>query len=352
MEIKYLRKMLVQVDARISTPQSLSGDALREKLDGIPVPRAQRRDWRRFFSPQSGVTYAVAFALMIALFFSLEYYSPDMINDVLHIAPSGSEASAAGELQSAEPTAASVAAFALPVNEEPDAGAEISSSPEAVLFLDEPAETFGVGGGGEAVLLLTQDMYSYYYRVNDTTDPDKQAFPVTLEIADTAAGLSVAQIDIPDMNSVERLFVQGDKLIVVGVGETGLVTRSYGLANPGSPEEQLMKTQPGEFVDARIYKDIVHIVTATDAVPQDCETVALPGAEASDSCVITAVNVSTLETGQKAFSGAKGTVQLYNLNAYIHYEGENENGELRQYIGQVLFEGIDIALGTTAETVS
>lgn len=350
MEIKYLRKMLGQIDARILTPPGLRGDVLRQKLDGVSqLSPASGWDFKRLFSPQSGVAYAAAFALIIALFFSLEYYSPQMIDSSVRIAREEEPEPGLFSVQSSLPEAdAAGAVFSDAGEDSREAVAPFSAmSGEPVSDAPQEENALGTGGGGKAVLLLEQGTYAYYSRENDENDPDRTGFPITLEVTDTAAKLPVAQIHIPDMREIDRVFVKDSALLLVGTDGGAVVSRAYDMTDPASPVQQLVTAQPGDFVDARLYENVLHIASAAKEAPADCELIPLPDANSGDCCVITAIDLQTLQTARKAFSGAKGTIQLHNLYVYIHYEGAGG-----QYIGQIALDGLEISLATAVEAAS
>lgn len=351
-EIKYLRKVLGQVDNRIRVPQSLDAQSLLPLLDGIEsssYETARRRP--RWISLQSGVAYAAAFALIVALFYSMELYRPQMLEGGMLVAESS---------QSAQALLAEDAA---------DAGGDVQPETDLILVGDDsgdlsgeavpdtalPSQAGGIAeaapvtaafgiGGVESNLLLEQDNTAYYCRVNDSTDPDRQA-PVTLEIVDTASQELVSQIDISEMSAIDRCFVAENLLLLVGQNEDAVVISTYDNTDPASPAEMSSLARQGELVDARAYKDVVHVVSFS-AEPENAVT--LPNAAYEDCLVITAYNTETSESYTRSFIGAKGTVQLHNLNAYIHYEGESEDGEAKDYIAQILLDGMDIELTTVS----
>lgn len=362
MEVKYLRKVLGQVDERIQVPESVQASSLMHLLDGIPEPAVakpvaakkeppRRKAQRKWFSLQSGIAYAAAFALIVALFYSFELSKNNLGTN--NIGPGAATSAAAGESSEAEPVD--------PANAPTQTGEDATtptSKPQTAASAAEPngpattsePDALGVGGAMQAALLLEQDGVLYYCRANDPSDPDKKGFPVSLEIVDQSTQELLAQVNIPDMQGIEKCFAQDGNLLLLGKGEAGIVLRAYSAGESGTDyTEQLVDALPGTLLDARLYQDTVHIVAMADENPENnADVVELPNAQAPDTCTVKAVNLETMETAAKAFVGAKGSVQLHNQNAYIHYEGVSEDGEPRDYIAQITLEGLSINLGTVS----
>lgn len=369
-EIKYLRKVLGQVDERIEVPESVSAESLRSLLDNVEplTPGEISRRRPRWLSLQSGIAYAAAFALIVALFYSMELYRPAMIDGGLKIEHTATAEPAAiqqpvgndAATEQGEVTPLSVednaqgayTATAQTTNAAGDSESVITIAPDtdedAQGTQDKPEATSAIGGSARATLLYEDAENAYYYRLNDMTDPDRQS-PVTLEIVNKSSQEMTASLNIADMRSIEKCIVYGDFILAVGNGDNGVAVHVYD--NSPNPTAQKSFTQHGKLVDARLYKDVVHIVSLSPSQPEGVAVAGLPNATAQDTCIITAISLNSLETASKAYSGADGTVQLHNLNAYINYEGaaaSGENGSAKRYIAQILFNGLDIELGTVS----
>ncbi len=77
LEMKHLRKRLSELDAQIVLPDSLKGEALLARLDGVeqqapPMSAALMRP-RRWLNARSGFAYAAAFLLIVGLFYGLGF---------------------------------------------------------------------------------------------------------------------------------------------------------------------------------------------------------------------------------------------------------------------------------------
>lgn len=363
-EIKYLQKVLRQVDNRVQTPESLSAGSLRHLLDSVDAPTVREAKPHRMLrlSFQSGIAYAAAFALIVALFYSTKFYYPSMVSggtDVLALeqqpkAEVMTAEDAGGEIVEAEtPDYAGEAPIMLAEPESPEPAAVAN---EDVLLADEPsgrndsqavAPKLGIGGGGKANLLLERDEYAFYWRMNDLSDPDRTS-PVSFEVVDKETQAVVTQTDVPLESIMQSLELNGS-LIFIGTGLSGdAEIYSYDISSPEAPVMQIEFAQEGELIGANVYKDIVRVVTLSETADSDLDTELLPGCVSSESCVITAFDPASQSLVTKQFTGANGTIQLHSLNAYIRYTGQDDEGETKNYIAQILFDGMDITLGTVS----
>lgn len=357
-EIKYLRKALLGVDRRIQVPESVSGQSLRHLLDGVEQPapaESVRRARPRWLSLQSGVAYAAAFALIVALFYSTRLYRPDMIDGVMPVEQQAPKAAAAiaetagsNNPDGVQPDV--LTAFVLPEESGQDSNIQIADAqPSGNADAQEAPqpEPYAVGGSGMATLLLEREQVSYYWRLNDAADPDKAGFPCTLEVVDNATGQLAAQINPAEMQSIAHGFALEDRFVIVGSDGEDTVYIVYDTSNPKNPIEKYRHIQNGELADAKLYNGVLRIITLSDR--PDGEVVSLPNSTGpEDYCVIGAVSLMEYRSETKSFAGADGTVQLHNLNAYIHYAGSSDNGEGKSYIAQINFDGLGIELGTVS----
>lgn len=357
-EIKYLRKALLRVDNRIRVPESVSAESLRHLLDNVeqPAPRSTAKNARpRWLSLQSGIAYAAAFVLIVALFYSTRLYSPDMITGGLAM-PQSSDVSGAAVsnplsvADNAQEQPIEVNTFAIVEDDLPVSSGQAADTqtPAASAVDGATTEHPAVGGGGMATLLLEGAKTSYYWRLNDATDPDKAGFPCTLELVNNATGNLVGQVDLPGIQNVEYGFEIEDRFVIVGSVDKDTVFIVYDTTNPESPVERDVSLQSGELISANLYKDILRIVTLSDKPNSDI--VELPHSVSTGYCVVGLVSPLDYQAYQKSFSGVDkdSVVQLHNLNAYIRYHGSDDNGGTKDYIAQVNFDGLDVELGTVS----
>ncbi len=354
LEAKQLQRVLKQVDRRVKVPESLDISRLRPLIDDVEPATIRERRLPSWISLQSGIAYAAAFCLIVALVYSTEIYKPNMITGGMSIPsrPQSEAAAASEEIAADELDAAQIAPpelFASRLAEDTadeSAGTETAGVQQEAAAEDSDAavEEFGpgLGGSGLSTLLLERDGYEYRWRPSDAADPDRNGY-ATLEVIHKDTQELVSLTDIQEMQYVDRAFAQGDALALVGLGENGVAAALYSGAQ--EPVIREVFEQPGELVDANLYEGILHIVSLTD--PADGEdTVVLPDSLPDGGvCVITAIDMETLESAQERYFGKIGSVQLHNLNAYIRYEGVDEDDEAANYIAQIFLDGLEIELG-------
>lgn len=365
-EIKYLRKVLGKVDTRIKVPDSVSADSLRALLDNVEAPAPREAATRRpgWLSLQSGIAYAAAFVLIVALFYSTRLYRPDVISGGMDIVEESQAVGQAVEAKAPDdagdlllaPNEDSGSSATMP--DVPNAAAgNAAIAPFAETVSEQAPETsggeradvshkLGVGGGGESTFIFEQDGYAYYQRTNDVNDPDRTS-PVSLEVVNIETQEIAAQSDIP-LSEVSRNFEINGEIVFVGAGLSGeTVLYIYDVSTPEEPVFENAFSQEGVLVGARAYNGIIHIVSIAGAGDSDAEL--LPNCASGEVCVITAFDPVTQESVTKRFVGANGTVQLHNLSAYIRYTGVDEAGDNRDYIAQIALDGMDIELGTVSQ---
>jgi hypothetical protein len=146
------------------------------------------------------------------------------------------------------------------------------------------------------------------------------------------------------MLAVSLGFAAEEGLSLVGAFEDDVVVNIYSSA----PELELtgLFTQPGELVDARVYNGVLHIVSLSDTLPDEIDITVLPDSSGGvESCVITALDLDTLDYARHAFSGANGAIQLGDSTVVINYDGLDENGESVRCFAPVFLDGMEIELG-------
>ena len=88
-EVKRIKKALGALDSRVEMPESLRGDALLHKLEGIEPSVPTRKKIRELVLPRRGIrmfaTYAAAFALVVGLLYGV------ILNRPAELAPGGME---------------------------------------------------------------------------------------------------------------------------------------------------------------------------------------------------------------------------------------------------------------------
>lgn len=374
-EAKYLRKVLGEVDDGIPVPDSVRGDVLRAKLDNVypdakaaPNKKSGTVFGLRWFGWQSGVTYAAAFTLIVALFYGLgldRQAVPDIVGDGVALTepevPVTFDAQAETESVTPEQSAWKQDSSE---NAQPSQGGADNAPASHWEAPQQQSGEGGVGGGGQATVLGTLAGYTYVWRANDATDPDKGAYPVTMDVISDADAKLVAQIDIEDMQTVTAAYFTDTALVLVGADAQAVVTRSYDVTDPRTPGLMTTLSQPGAYVGSHLHENTVHTVTFTEdaAALESIETEALPHALSENACVISAVDCITHASAVKAFSGADNDITLYDLSTYISFMGEvdpeaeipaGENSGAAfvpeaqaMYIAQIRMDGLDIFLAS------
>ncbi len=274
LEIKYLRKVLGQVDNRIQLPASLEASALRGLLDEIEPTNVREVAARRprWLSLQSGIAYAAAFALIVGLFYATKLYRPEIIDGGLRIthqvqskvvpstaeapnvAANLDEAQANSVVDSAATQAPQVVAAEATVT--PPAEADASTAKSA------SAPALGVGGGGVSHVLFEQDGLQYRWRTNDANDPDRST-PVSLEVINLASEDIMTQIDLPSVVDVKSCLLSTDKLILIGTSDTSpteFTVLLYSSVIPVPDDKPQIFVQLGSFVDVKLNEQgaIIH----------------------------------------------------------------------------------------------
>lgn len=372
-ETKSLYKTWSKVDSQIQLPPSLTGHALLPLLDQIPEPKQAVREPHRkiqfsprVFSWKSATTYAAALVLIVALSALLSRSPTDTARGVVVIdEPAGSDFGA-----NANPLDPDVPDPGTQPESDADAGANENlpatpRTPEDTPVADNPAdgaEPAGgaeqpvdaegpVGGSGESIILHEDASYVYTWRPNDLTDPDKAGYPLVVNVMNMSTGELAFSVDVAAIESVTQSFLYGSKLSLVGTSATNEadeVLLVYDFSQPGQADNVLEHSLPGKLLAARLYKNIVNVVTYAPAwADPGCEITALPDGTGDDLCVIAAVDLDTVQVEQKAFAGAGETISLYNLNAYLDYEGtitdDNPEGH---HVAHIRLDGTNIELRT------
>lgn len=382
--MKYLRKVLGEVDSQIPVPDSLRGVALRGKLDNVypiaPAPPDKKSGVQfnlRWLNWHSGLAYAAAFALIVGLFYGLGFHQqPQIVDGNIEIqsqtpaeapvSPDSADSDMALPESDAQEAPLAPAVGTAPDTDTRQDAAGGTGTPQA------PVVQEGLGGGGQTVSLGQYNGYTYAWRANDATDPDKTGFPVTMEIL--SGEQVVASVDIPDMYDVRQSFFVEEHIVLVGGNGAEIVSRSYNIAAPEAVAEGAMVKQPGTYVNSREYQGFVHVVTylanADGLADYSIESEALPGATDPGACIITSIDAVRDLVVQKAFTGSQEDISLHNLSAIITYTGtpindgadaeespqdasEPEDGEEPAggssiYVAQIQLDGSTITLGSVS----
>lgn len=384
-DVKYLYKVWSKVDSGVELPPTLTGDALLPLLKDIPEPALKekmreatpkaRQPYRRIrFSPhvfswKSGATYAAAMVLIVALASSLGRGTPaDIQEGVIEMQPAES-AQATDELgnqvapfafgEAVEDSAADSAAPAGDGRSLPQDAPAVAEAPTQPPATEPPAEAMDAasidyddnaakGGPGVSIELGQAGDYTFNWRANDPSDPDKGAYPVTVNVIHTSTGVSAFEIDIQELRTVDQYVVYEGVLTLVGgsVGQDGVVVKSFDLSQVGNHQEVYQRFQPGALLDVRNYQNVLSLITFASADQSPgCEVVPLPDSVESGQCIISTIDLATMTGSQKAFSGASQDLSPGNRNIYVQYEGEpSDENPSGRYVAHIRLNGTEIEL--------
>lgn len=334
---QYLNRVLSGAVDKVKLPSSLRGDALISLLDDIHVTQPVRKPALRLLSWQAAVTYAAAFVMIVAISTLVVRNNPsaDIIAGQLEASP---QSSSAEDMQSPEmesydePMAEmevfdeaamspQMEAYSAPVEH----GALRSSEPSTTKVDSDSDATAapGIGGENKSIELGKDELYTYTYRINDETDPDKEGIPLTINVMHTSSGVLAFPIEVYDMLSINKYFSYNNSLTVIGEGTAGVVVRTYDLSQVGAASERMVVNQAGNFVSAKLHGNIVYVVTRSDNSNGGySEMIALPEAASDDICVILAADIESAYSEQKAFVGADGDIAMSSSGVQISYSGE------------------------------
>ena len=352
-EIKYMRKVLQSVDDRILIPESVRGEALRLKLEGVQLDQEPKPNARtglrlvpRALAYRTGLTCAAAFLLIIALFYGIRGQGGHLISGNMSI-----EGEAVQETM--DEMAIEEAAMPDEAADSMDTGGQTMFSGGTPRDNTAPQSraSMGVGGGGVSTVLRETGKVTYSFRYNDSTDPDKANYPITVEIADNSTGETVTQVDIPDMQSVENLYAYEDGMVLVGMGNTGVVTRCYSVQEGVEPAGRLVVAQEGALYASGSSADTETVYTLTvveQSAAVDAEVLSMPGSSAGESAgyLVTAIDLTGAVpvSDQKLLEGDITSIETQDNIAVVTYRAVDENGDTQTLTAQLLLSGEGIVL--------
>ena len=341
-EIEKLRELMAEVDKGINVPLSLSGDILRHKLEDIPAPEERKPfAFSRVFSFQSAASYAVMFALIVAVVYSMRYtnQAPPLVEGQFSVSENATTFDEAAEVEIFSDVeyfdvpkteesividrSAGVVSFAAPLEQ-----ADImtgGASPSSALT-DNSQNSAHTGGSGQSHPLGESGGYQISWRENDPSDIDKAGSPVTVEIIAGSSSL-ISQVNISNMDIVSGFIAEGDALVILGSAAGVWVINSYIGFEDLQPEFTGSMTMPGASMTKRIYQDVVYAVSYikdTSTAPVDIERIPIEGSNGSGICYIGAIDIKTGETNLVGFDNACEDITLFDRHAYISLYDEED----------------------------
>ncbi len=357
--------MLTMVDEDIQVPYGVRGEVLRQRLEDVyptkaaaPNTKSGLRLSTGWLSWQSGFSYAAAFALIVSLFYGLGFdrQTNSIVDDSIQLQsaqPQGETQERVAitsdtdvSAQSAVPEVASFSEASPRQMPQPAAIAEESTQQVVPFGITQTPDVGGVGGGSMTLLSDTYNGYVFTWRTNDSADPQKGQYPITVDIMDKSSQFLVSQIDVPDIQTVESHYFADNRLFFTGQFQDGVMTRVYNIQEAVHPVEVAAIASPGSTVASRQYNGIYRTVTyAPDASSVTCEVEPLPNSVQEGVCVITSIQLDQGGYQQKAFSGAGEETLLYDFNAYIQYQSQTaEETEPSVEYARIALEELSITL--------
>lgn len=369
LEMKYLRKRLSEVDAHIVLPDSLKGEALLARLDGVeqqapPMSVTLMRP-RRWFNARSGFAYAAAFLLIVGLFYGLGFDKQSNLIDGTITLDREQGRSIESRLEVEETSPASVpeaaARAALPAAEqsgEPEANNSKAADMAPFAALSGPSASTSkeaedrnvpdaMGGVLSTQLCTFGEDYVLACRPVDENDPHIDAANV-LEVLNHRENRLVALVPLPAMDRVLKAFA-GDHLVaVVGEDDHSVYTLTLDLSDLEEPKTLELLEQPGALAAARVFERVAHLVSYTsEPLEGEFHAVELPHSSETGAAVFTALSLEDGSRNQVTFLGAGKEIKLYNISAYVYFDGvslENEVETSDLFVAQIKFNDLEIEL--------
>ena len=356
-----MRSMLAEIDKGIKVPMSLSGDVLRHKLDEVPAQKAQRPfAFSRVFSFQSVASYAVMFAIMVAVAYAMRFnHQAPLVEgqfavpDAIHLADPVKDDFSDVEFFE-EPAEREVSEFNHNENDtiiiREQALEQINIAGNSTVDIggtkpeQTPAPIAHTGGGEQANPLGTYGDYQLLWRENDPNDLDNGEFPVSLEIIGQGNTM-ISQTNIADMDMITDFLVDDDVLVIFGSNAGQWTMNAY--AGFSSEQLALMSslTQPGGIVSTRMHQGVVYAASYAVTAEPGVELVTIPEShnDSEGICYIGAIDVKTGETNLIGFEKASRDIMLLDKNVYVSlYSVDSPNGSKVDKVASIALNGISI----------
>ena len=328
LEEQYLRGALDSVDSRIGLPDSLRGQALLYKLEGVKQDIPAQQKVRELIFPRranvrSLFAYAAALVLVVGLFYSLGTHRPWEVS--VGVIPLEQEAelqplSEGGGLSGASQDYTRSTPYDQPsYGQTTDPGSQIlSGQQEGVQPIDY---IDGVGGAGMGTRLGELGGYMLSYRPNDATDPDRLSnAPNTLFLLDPNSDTIVSQVDIPYMSEISSFYVSGSTLTLVGVAEGMTFIHSLDYALPDSPASVLFLDKPGELAAKGYFDGLLYVAShISDREQRSPNSIVLTDSDRQCSSTLTLIDLARNMVYQTCVLGAGSEILLERGGAQIFY---------------------------------
>ena len=375
LEAKHLKRTLGLLDARVVLPDSLKGSALVSRISSTHPRVSTQQKVRELLFPRrpnfrSWLTYAVAFLLIVGLFYGIEHQRLNSLGGELVLSPPNDDLPimAEGGGQPGEFHAAGEGQYPLGVRVGGEVTDDVYSQPGVEVLDDNevvsegeinesiPSEpdveyfvgTVAVGGAGMGTRLGEFGDFVLSYRPNDAADPDRLGYaPNVLLLLDADEVQIVSQHDIPYMTEITSFHLDGDVLVLVGSAGDIAHIQSIDYSDAQNPFTLLTLEQPGEIVAENYFDGILYLASHAPGLADDGSQIfVIEDSTEYGSVTLTLVNISESEVNRVVLSGVGSAVQLYRTEARVFYTVAAEGYESYYYDYDQWMARVDIVMGT------
>ena len=340
LEAKYLRKALDSVDSRIELPDSLRGQALLCKLEGVKqdIP-ANKKIMELIFPRQANVrsllAYAAALVLVIGMFYSLGTHRPweltvgriplEQETELQPLSEGGGMPGPSQDYAGTTPYE-QVSGLAQP-GEITDPGSQTLPEPQVGgQTTGGYPDIDGMGGAGMGTRLGQLGDYVLTYRPNDATDPDHLSnAPNVLFLLDPNSDAIVSQVDIPYMSEIASFYVSGSVLTLVGAAEGMTFIHSLDYTLPSAPVSLLSLDKPGALSAKGYFDGFLYVAShSADLQQRSPNSIVLQGSDYQSTSTLTLINLAQNAVYQTCILGAGKEILLERTGAQIFYTADSQ----------------------------
>ena len=340
LETKYLRRVLGNVDSRIELPDSLQGQALLHKLEGVKQDIPTDKKVKELLFPRKAnlrslLAYAAALLLVVGLFYSLNTHRPwELAVGVIplgqdaELAPLSEGGGMSGRAQDSTPATPDeqLSGFALP-GEAGDPGPQsLPGQQDGGQPTDIYPAIDGVGGPGMGTRLGQLGSLVLSYRPNDATDPNHlSSAPNVLLLLDPIRNVIVSQVDLPYMSEIASYYINGSILTLVGLAEGMTFIHSLDYTLPEYPESLLFLEKAGNLAAKGYFDGFLYVASHSPYLqPRSPSSIVLPNSDHQSTSTLTLVDLAQSVVYQTCVLGAGKEIILERTGAQIFYTADSQ----------------------------